>query len=150
MGNGKVVLLFLLFSLLSPVVFSGAETSPAELQQAVSDALDLWREGRYEQLFERLGHRGGTSREAFAKKMNGAAFRPACCFQKMENFRVLNEKRNQATVYVTVGLEGAAGSTERCTREFRMRFEDGVWKMRLNDLLAVAGVSGKKGKSRHR
>lgn len=150
MRSRKAVLFCLLFSCLSPVFSAGAETSPATLQQAMSDTLDLWRDGHYERLFDRLASRGGTSREAFAKKMSEASFRPACCFQKMENFRVLNEKRNHATVYVTVGLEGAPSITERCTREFKMSYENGVWKMRLSDVYSMAGVTGKKRKSHRR
>jgi len=82
----------------SLVLFAGAWSGSAAenaavLEKSMSDTLDTWREGRYEQLFEQLAHRGKTSREAFVKKMSESSIRPACCWQKMENFRVLNEKR---------------------------------------------------------
>lgn len=131
------------------VLFMGAwSVSAAEnaavLEKSMSDTLDIWREGRYEQLFEQLAHRGKTSRESFVKKMHESSTRPACCWQKMENFKVLNEKRTEATVYVKIGLEGSPNSVESTTREFKMTHMDGVWKMQLADVLSVAGVTGKK------
>lgn len=121
-----------------------AAEAVSPLEKSMSDTLDIWRDGRYEQLFEQLAHRGKTSREAFVKKMHASTIRPACCWQKMENFRVLNEKRTEATVYVKIGLEGAAGANDSMTREFKMTHQDGVWKMQLADVLSVAGVTAKK------
>lgn len=140
----------LLPALLFTMSPASAETSPAILEQSMSETLDLWREGRYEQLYERLSHRGRTSREQFVKRMRETSIRPACCWQKMENFRILNEKRTEATVHVKVGLEGAPGSQDACTRDFRLSHEGGAWKMHLNDIFSVAGVSGKKGKQSKR
>ncbi len=134
---------FALLVTLSPVF---AETAPSVFEQSVSETFDLWRDGRYEQLFERLSHRGRTSREQFVVKMRGTSIRPACCWQKMENFRVLSEKRSEATVYVKVGLEGVPGTNDSCTREFKLSNEGGAWKMQLNDIVSLAGVSAKKGK----
>jgi len=110
----------------------------------MSETLDTWRDGRYELLFEQLAHRGKTSRETFVNKMRESTTRPACCWQKMEHFRILNEKRTEATVYVKVGLEGAPSSADSVTREFKMTHMDGVWKMQLADILSIAGADGKK------
>jgi hypothetical protein len=125
--------------------------SDAALEKAMSDALDTWREGNYEQLFEQLAHRGKTSREAFVKKMRESTIRPACCWEKMENFKVLNEKRTEATVYVKVGLDGPPGAADSTTREFKLTHMEGVWRMQLADVLAIAGAPGKKrsGSKRH-
>ena len=124
-----------------------AETAVSVLELSMSDTLDLWREGRYEQLYEQLSHRGKTSREQFVARMRNSARRPACCWQKMENFRVLNEKRTEATVHVKIGLEGTPSPVESSTRDFKLSHDSQTWKMRLNDVLDLAGVSGKK--SRH-
>ena len=124
-------------------VFAGEKAQV--LEQSMSETLDLWREGRYEKLFEHLSHRGKTSKEAFVKKMNNTSIRPACCWQKMENFKVLNEKRTEATVYVKVGLEGTSNASESSTREFKLTHEEGIWKMQLSDIFSIAGVTAKKG-----
>lgn len=123
-----------------------AETVPSVYEQSMSETLDLWRDGRYDQLFERLAHRGRTSREQFAARMRGATVHPACCWQKLEGFRVMGERRTEAVVYVKVGLEGIPGTADSCTRDFKLSNEGGVWKMQLNDILALAGLSGKKGR----
>ena len=129
----------------------GAAEMESPLEKSMSDTLDTWREGRYEQLFEQLAHRGKTSRETFVRKMRESTTRPVCCWQKMEHFKVLNEKRTEATVYAKIGLEGTPGGAESTTREFKMTHQEGVWKMQLADVLSIAGVTGKKrgGTKRH-
>lgn len=134
----------LLVILLLQVVPANAESTPAVLEQSMSETLDLWREGRYEQLYEHLAHRGKTSKEQFVKKIRDTVIRPACCFQKMENFKVLNEKRTEATVYVKVGLEGTPGVESSSTREFKLTHEENMWKMQLADILALSGATAKK------
>jgi len=143
-----LVTILLLTLLPGPVVPASAETTTAVLEQSMSDILDLWREGRYEQLYEHLAHRGRTSKEQFVLKMRDTVIRPACCFQKLENFRVLNEKRTEATVYARVGLEGAPNAAESSTREFKLTHEEHIWKMQLADVLSIAGATGKKSKHR--
>lgn len=141
----SVIISFLLLAyLFLPVTPSIAESSSAVLEQSMSDALDLWREGRYEQLFEHLAHRGKTSKEHFVKKMRETSIRPACCFQKLESFKVLNEKSTVATVYAKVGLEGTPNVAESSTREFKLTHEEGIWKMQLADVLALSGATAKK------
>lgn len=136
--------ILIVLSLLLPVVPAGAGSTPAALEQAMSDTLDLWREGRYEQLYDRLAHRGRTSREQFVARMRDTSVRPACCFQKLENFKVLNEKRTEATVYARVGLEGTPDAARSSTREFKLTHEEQVWKMQLADVFSIAGVTGRK------
>ncbi|MBT1071801.1 hypothetical protein [Pelotalea chapellei] len=142
-------LLFLLFFLvlISPSLPSAA-TDAVIFEQAVSETLDLWREGRYEQLFDRLAHRGKMSRERFAIRMRETSIRPACCWQKMEHLSVLSEKRTTATIYVKVGLEGTPNPVDSSTREFKLTNEAGLWKMQLADISSLAGMSTVK-KSRH-
>lgn len=133
----------LLIALHLLVVPAMAESSPSILEQSMSDALDLWRDGRYEQLYEHLAHRGKTSKEQFVKRMRDTSIRPACCFQKLERFKVLNEKRTEATVYAKVGLEGVPNVAESSTREFKMTHEENTWKMQLADVLSLSGASVK-------
>ena len=136
--------------LLAPSGLVRAENSVTQLEQDMSATLDLWRDGRYEQLFEHLAHRGRTSKEAFVKKMRETTVRPACCFQKMEGFKVLSEKRSQATIYAKIGLEGSPGAVDNsCTREFKLTYEEGVWKMQLSDIYALAGTKAKRKSSHH-
>ena len=140
----SVIAAFMLLILLAPIFPACAESSSAVLEQSMSDTLDLWREGRYEQLYEHLAHRGKTSKEQFVNKMRDTQIRPACCFQKLENFKVLNEKRTEATVYARVGLEGTPNVAESSTREFKLTHEENLWKMQLADVLSLSGATAKK------
>jgi hypothetical protein len=79
--------------------------------------------------------------------MRDTQIRPACCFQKLENFKVLNEKRTEATVYAKIGLEGTPNAAESATREFKLTHEENTWKMQLADITAIYGAAVKK--SRH-
>ena len=142
----KLLLVVLLLCCALSAAPAGAETAAATLEQAMSDTLDLWREGRYEQLYERLGHRGRTSKEQFVERMRDAAVRPACCHNKLNGFKVLNEKRTEATVYAKVGLEGTPNVSESVTREFKLTHEENSWKMQLADVYSISGVTGKKKK----
>lgn len=130
--------------------YGRAAETESMLEKSMSDTLDTWRDGRYEQLFEQLAHRGRTSRETFVKKMRDSTIRPACCWQKMEHFKILNEKRTEATVYVKIGLEGTPDTAGSTTREFKLTHQDGVWKMQLADVFSIAGVTGKKGNGKKR
>lgn len=132
-----------LFSFPAAAGFGNAAEIVSPLEKSMSDTLDSWRDGRFEQLFEQLAHRGKTSRESFVKKMRESTTRPACCWQKMENFRILNEKRTEATVYAKIGLESSDNSTGTATREFKLTHMEGVWKMQLADILSIAGAGGK-------
>lgn len=140
--------LLLLTLIFYPPFCASAGTDAVMLEQSVSETLDLWREGRYEQLFDRLAHRGKMSRERFIVKMRETSIRPACCWQKMQNFSVLDEKKTEATVYAKVGLEGTLNPGESSTREFRLTHEAGIWKMQLSDISALAGMQVVK-KTRH-
>jgi hypothetical protein len=140
------VAIFLLIVMALHIMPAAAESSPTILEQSMSESLDLWREGRYEQLYEQLSHRGKTSREQFVKKMHDTSIRPVCCFQKLQNFKVLNEKRTEATVYAKIGLEGSPNISESCTKEFKLSHEENIWKMQLSDILSLSGATAKKSK----
>ncbi len=68
----RILSIFITFLLLTSLLMQAeparAVSTPGVLEQAMSDTLDLWREGRYEQLYDHLAHRGKTSREQFVKK----------------------------------------------------------------------------------
>ena len=139
-----IIVSFLMCSFLQATVVPAAVESPGVLEQSMSDTLDLWREGRYEQLYDHLAHRGKTSREQFAIKMRDTAIRPACCFEKKMNIWPPGVRHDEATVYAKVGLEGTPNAAESSTREFKLTHEENIWKMQLADVLTISGASGRK------
>jgi len=127
---------------------AGAEQRNDPREQALSDSLDLWREGRFEQLYDTLSHRTGMTRERFAVLLRDASVRPACCHQKLNGFRMISEKRTTAKVFASLGMEGSPGTASSQSREFTMDHEEGRWKMRMTDIKALAGQTSYKKKKR--
>lgn len=138
-----VRLLFLVFPLLfftvSPV---SADQRNDPREQAISDALDLWRDGRFEQLYDSLSQRSGMTRERFVRLLKEAEIRPACCFNKLRDFRLINEKGTTAKVFTRLGMETMIGEEASQSREFTLDYEEGRWKMRMGDIRSLAGRSG--------
>jgi len=118
-------------------------------EKTVSETLDLWRDGHYERLYENLSSRGKVSREQFIDLLRSTSTRPACCFQKVQHFKLLDEKRSSARVYARIGMEGSPAHGESSTREFKLKKEGGAWRMQMNDILQLAGVKGKRKKRIH-
>lgn len=148
MNLSRFLMLVVVLLLLTFTATTYAATPVAEIEKDMSDTLDLWREGRYEQLYESLSHRSKISKEKFVIRMRETSIRPSCCWQKMENFKVLNENRTEATVYVKIGLDGTSNPSESVTREFKLSHDEGTWKMYLNDIISLSGMNGKKSKKR--
>lgn len=113
-------------------------------EKALSDALDLWREGRFEQLYDSLSHRSGMTRERFVMLLQEASVRPACCHKKLNDFKLINEKVTTAKIFARLGMEGSPGTESRQSREFVLDHEEGGWKVRMTDIKALAGSIRKK------
>ena len=88
------------------------------------------------------------TRERFVQTMKDAGVKPVCCFNKLNNFRLINEKRTTAKVYARLGMEGSPGTDESQSREFTLDHEEGRWKMRMPDIKALSGKAGHKKKKR--
>lgn len=125
------------------VTFAAADYRTDPREQALSDTLDLWREGRFEQLYDGLSHRNRISRERFIVLMRESSVRPACCHQKLNSFRLIIEKLTTATVYARIGLEGGSGADSSLSKEFTLDHQEGRWKVRLADIKSLAGMTGK-------
>jgi hypothetical protein len=114
-----------------------------EIQRDFETNLDLWRDGRYEELYERTYAEGSRSREAFIRRMTAAGRKPACCWEKLQEATVSKGPGKKATLHARIGLEVRFGATEYSTRSFRMKRENGVWKPAMSDILSLAGKAGR-------
>ena len=140
-----------LFMLCAPAASVSAGTDASMLANAISSPLDLWRENWIGQLYDSLGNRGNTTKEQFVEKMQGSSIRPACCWQKLDNFKVISESGTEATVSAKIGMEitdfifgensnniiRTCTAVEYITREFKLNNEGGLWKMQLNDVFSL-------------
>lgn len=126
---------------------TGAAATAADDSGIATDfeaALDLWRDGRYGELFDRTYAAGTGSREAFILRMAGSSRKPACCWQKLQELKISGINGNRANLSARVGLEGMSGETEYCTRSFRLKKDEGTWKIPLADILSLAGKSARR------
>lgn len=112
-------------------------------QKAFEEVLDLWRAGQYDELFERTRGNGRLAKEDFARRLERATLKPACCWQKVQNLSVHVENDDLAAVRATVGLEGGP-EIEFKTRTFKLYRERGRWRIGQTDILSLAGASKKK------
>jgi len=112
-----------------------------EVRRDFEAVLDLWRDGRYNELYDRTYLTGKGSKESFIRRLSAAGLRPACCWEKLQEVKVTVSDSGKATLHARVGLESGGTATEHCTRSFRLRREDGVWKASASDILSLAGRS---------
>src|SRR5689334_458815 len=76
-----------------------------EVLRDFEQILDLWRDGRYAELYERTSG-GREGKERFAKRLAAAPRKPACCWEKLQQARVTLKSDRAATVRAKLGFEG--------------------------------------------
>lgn len=124
---------------------SDMDGHPAELevQRDFETNLDLWRDGRYEELYQRTYAEGSRSRETFIRRITAAGRKPACCWEKLQEVTVSKGSGKKVTLHARIGLENRFGATEYSTRSFRMKKENGIWKPAMSDILSLAGKAAR-------
>ena len=119
------------------------EELKAEVKRGVEEILDLWRDGKYGELYERTVTDGKQTKERFGKSLAAAPLRPVCCWEKMQEVKISLKGDSVAKVQARLGFEGG-GTTEFKTRGLKLVKEEGVWRMNQNDILSLADASKKK------
>lgn len=125
-------------------VAAAEQSVDAEVRRDFETVLDLWRDGRYEELYSRTYSTGKQTKEGFVRRLSASGVRPACCWEKLQDAKVCDFDDRQAVLHARVGLETGGTETGHCTRSFRLRREEGIWKASAADLLDLAGNSGGK------
>jgi hypothetical protein len=119
-----------------------------EVLRDFEQILDLWREGRYADLYDRTSG-GKEGKERFAKKLASAPRRPACCWEKMQEARVSLKGDRAATVRARLGFEGSVPGTEFVTKGIKLKREDGVWLISQSELFSLAELSKKRARYKY-
>jgi hypothetical protein len=129
-----------------PVMAKGIQVTDEGIQKEAAKGfeqlLDFWRDGRYDELYDRT-FGGGESRERFAARLAAAPLKPACCWEMMQDVKVTAGKGNRATLNARIGLEGGVNG-DSATRSFRLIKEDGVWKASRSEIISISGAKKKK------
>lgn len=130
-----------------PVVSNGNIEDEAKL--GLDETLDVWRDGKYDLLFERTHSRGKHTKESFIKTLSNTSRKPACCWEKMQDVKVTVKSNQSVTLTAKIGIEEMGRSTAFTTRSLKLVKEDGAWRMSISDILSLAGGSKKKGAKAH-
>ncbi|GFO53061.1 hypothetical protein GMSM_00680 [Geomonas sp. Red276] len=121
--------------------------SGQEVLRDFETILDLWRDGRYNELFERTAL-NRQSREEFGKTMASAPRRPTCCWDKMQDARVTVTSNRAAIVRARLGFDRSVPGTEYVTKGVKLKKEGDVWVISQSDLYSLANL--KKKQSRYK
>ena len=143
----RMIILGALLALATPATVAAApaaghEVQAGEVRADLEKTLDLWRDGRYDTVYERVIEKGSHSKEYFVTHLAAAPRRPACCWEKLQEVRVSAKGERQATLHARFGFDTGAG-TEFMTRGVKLEKEDGIWKIKMSDLLTMAGKGAK-------
>jgi hypothetical protein len=129
----------------SKTSYMSTEELQGEVKRGFEEILDLWRAGRFEDLYERTTGGGKGSKEQFSRKLSAAGRRPSCCWERLQEVRISIRNDSSAAVRAKLGFEGGAGGIEFITRSFKLQKEDGVWRISQSDIFSLAGTGTKKG-----
>ncbi len=119
------------------------EEMKTEARQGLEKILDLWRDGKYGEVYERTISSGKETKEHFISRLSSAPLKPACCWEKMQDVTVNVKKENIVMVHAKIGLEGGMAH-EYKTRSFKLVNEDGIWKISSSEIINLSGATKKK------
>jgi len=129
---------------------AGTANSTATEQEVLRDfdrILDLWRDGRYDDLYQRTAGKG--SREQFAERLAAGTRKPACCWEKMQEATVSLKGPRAAVLRARLGFEGGMSGTEFVTGEIDLKKGDGFWTISRSELMTLAKVSNKRARYKY-
>lgn len=121
------------------------EAIRSEAVRGFETILDLWRDGRFDELYQRTLISGKDTKESFHKRMATAPLKPSCCWEKMQEVSVRVKSPTSVVISARLGLD-APGALEYKTKSFKLFLEDGQWRIARADILAIA--EARKGKKR--
>ena len=118
------------------------DSAATDVRKDVEKTLDLWREGRFEDVYRRVIESGGHTKEYFVNHLAAAPRKPSCCWEKMQEVHVTVRGDRQATLKAKFGFDTGIG-TEFMTKGLKLEKDDGVWKLKMSEVLLLSGT-GKK------
>jgi hypothetical protein len=123
--------------------YQSDEELKTKARQGFEQILDLWRDGKYGEVYERTISSGKETKEHFISRLSSAPLKPACCWEKMQDVKISAKKENTVMVHARIGLEGGLAH-EYKTRSFKLVNEDGIWKISQSEIINLSGATKKK------
>lgn len=135
-----LILVGILYAAGPEAAYNSAQVA-AEAQAGFTEILALWRNEQYAALYARLDHPADRGWDYFASRIVYAARVPACCWEQLQDVKVTVLSADRVVINARVGFEVEGVGTRFVTRDFRLRRSDGVWKLPLDDVLALSEYS---------
>jgi hypothetical protein len=113
------------------------------VEAAFREAVQLWVDEQFEALWERglLASRYRVSRDAFVRWMRHRVVKPTCCWGQLRDVRVHPQTAEEALVEAQLGVDVKTLGTTVVRGIFvRLRREEGVWRVALEDFLTKPEV----------
>lgn len=114
------------------------EQIKAEARRGFVEILDLWRDDRWDELYDRLRPLPGAGKLEFLDQLNHSGRRPACCWEKIQDDTVTFIDPHTVSITARLGIEVEGVGTRFVTRSFRMLKDGGVWKLPAADIISLA------------
>lgn len=114
------------------------EAVTAEAEQDFREMLTLWRDRRYERLYDRVIPGSHYSRNYFVELLEYSGRRPACCWEQLQDVSTTYVDREHVTLTARLGLEVEGVGTRFVTRSFALVKEEGRWKIPAHDIITLA------------
>jgi len=140
----RILLLIVLVSLIPSLAFSGSLT-PTEKRKIESDATDafdmifrLWKDGKYEDLYEYGVRRSHTSisKENFVVKMRSKSYELALSWETIRDIEAEVTSHKLVYVRAKIGYRNkSGGDTKFRTETYRIEFEGDKWRIDLSKIL---------------
>lgn len=125
-----------------------ATTGQGEVLRDFETILDLWRDGKYEELYQHTTG-GKDGKERFIAKLSSAPRKPACCWEKIQEPRVTMKNASTAVVHARLGFEASTPGTEFATKGVNLKKESSGWSISQSELYSLADLTGKKRRYRY-
>lgn len=147
-----IAAIFLAMVLATPLwggVVSDDGDVTAEATKGFEHILDLWRDGKFGELYDRTLINGKDTKESFARRMSGAKLKPSCCWEKMQDVSVMKKSSTAVVIRAKIGLD-ATGEMEYKTKSFKLMKEFGEWRISRADILSLAEAKSSKKSRKHK
>lgn len=109
-----------------------------EARRGFEEILDLWRDERYAELYDRLIPTPGSDRWRFEEQLNYSGRRPACCWEKLQDVSITFIDERSVSLHARLGIEVEGVGTRFVTRSFHLEQQRGVWKLPEADVISLA------------
>jgi hypothetical protein len=126
-------------------VAADAEAVRSEAVRGFEEILDLWRDGKFDELYQRTLISGKDTKESFTRRMASSRLKPSCCWEKMQEVGVSIKTPSSVVIRAKLGMD-APGEMEYKTKSFKLSKEDGVWRISRSEILSLAEAEKKKAK----